>query len=82
MKGISKGTSILPFAEDLGADADECGAFVHGDVPVVAHAHGEFGERHYPAALLEELSGSVELKHVSFGYSRLGTVMLCISQQS
>ena len=32
-------------AEDGGADADFCGAFLDGDFEVVGHAHGEDGER-------------------------------------
>ena len=34
-----------PGAEDGGADADFCGAFLDGDFEVVGHAHGEDGER-------------------------------------
>ena len=35
---------LWPGAEDGGADADFCGAFLDGDFEVVGHAHGENGE--------------------------------------
>jgi hypothetical protein len=35
----------LAGAEDGGADADFCGAFLDGDFEIVGHAHGEDGER-------------------------------------
>ena len=36
--------SILPWAEDGGADADDGGAVADGKGPVVGHSDGELGE--------------------------------------
>ena len=53
----------MPLAEDLRADADECGALVDGDVPVAAHAHGQLGGigQVVAAQPFEEEAGPVEV---------------------
>ena len=43
--GLLQSLCVLSLPENLSADADECGALVDGDVPVVGHTHGELGER-------------------------------------
>jgi hypothetical protein len=43
--GALRSLRVWAGAENRGADADFCGAFLDGDFEVVGHAHGEDGER-------------------------------------
>ena len=57
--GSIRTLSQVPRAEDGGADSNDGGAFLDGDLEIMAHAHGKLAHRHTRQASSFDASGQL-----------------------